>query len=138
MATKFFVGNLVTEPKFSVTENGTSKATFRLAENDTYRDEHGEWRHYDATFWDVYAWRITAEHLVNAGLKKGESVLLEARTATHKWETENGEQRSRVVLHLVSIGRNITRPLREAQGEPPHSMDTSWGEPPNAEAAVGL
>lgn len=137
MATKFFVGNMVTEPEFSVTENGTSKATFRIAENDGYRDERGEWRQHDATFWDVYAWRIVAEHLVNAGLKKGESVVLEARTATHKWEDEHGEQRSRIVLHVVNIGRNIARPLRATQGQAPH-IAQGWGEPPNAEAAVGL
>lgn len=118
MTTHTFIGNLVDSPTYRVTEGGTPSIQLRIAVNESYRDEHGQWKDRAPVFWDAYAWRKAAELIHQAGLEKGQSVIIEARIDSHTWENEAGERRSRQTLHILNIGANIVRPKRAQNAQP--------------------
>ena len=165
MATHLFVGNLVDAPDFRFTDGGVPSLRMRIAVNDSYRDEHGEWKTRDAVFWDAYAWRKAAELIHEAALRKGQNVIVEARIESQSWQTEAGERHTRQVLQILNCGLNLVRPLQNrptadttqrGQGNMPENgsweawADTSYSAPTaqagsipgvgptHAESAVGL
>ena len=103
----FLMGNLTRDPVLKEIAGGQKVADFGLAMNEKYRNQSGETVE-TTCFADVSTWGRQAE-TCKEYLSKGAPVLLEGRLQTDRWETEQGEKRSRlkvVALRVQFLGRN--------------------------------
>jgi len=88
------IGRLCADPEVKYTPAGVQVATFRLAVNRITKNEAGE---YDADFFNIVAWRRTAEFVGNY-LTKGRLVSIEGRLQTRSWVAQDGTKRSTVEI----------------------------------------
>ncbi len=85
------IGNLGQEPELRTTQSGTPILSMRLATNERWKDQSGEWK--DRTEWHtVIVWGKRGEAL-NKILAKGRSVYVEGRLQTRSWEVDDGSKR---------------------------------------------
>ena len=113
-------GRLVAAPELRYTQNGTAVATGRIAVDDGY----GE--HKKTFFFDYTAWTHTAEYMAKYS-DKGTPVTISGKLTQQTWQTQNGDNRSRVVIVVQEV---ILPPRNNAavgDGSPvPH--DDIYGE----------
>ena len=89
-------GNLTRDPELRHTADGKPVANFTLAHNDGWGDnEH-------CSFVDVTAWGKTAE-FVAKHFTKGKAAMVGAKLRQEKWQTKEGENRSKIVLVAFSV-----------------------------------
>lgn len=86
------LGNLTRNPELSYTASGTAVAKFGLAVNRRFKQ--GDDLKEEVCFIDVVMFGKTAE-LAAQYLSKGRAVLLEGRLQQNRWETEDGQKRSK-------------------------------------------
>lgn len=86
------VGNLTKDPELRYTPQGTSVASFRIAVNRQFKQ--GEETKKEVTFIDVVVFGKQAESC-GQYLNKGSSVLVDGRLQERRWETEEGQSRSK-------------------------------------------
>ncbi|MFQ5598187.1 MAG: single-stranded DNA-binding protein [Nitrospiria bacterium] len=86
------IGNLTKDPEIRYTPSGTAVSSFGLAVNHRYKQ--GDEMKDDVCFIDVVVFGKQAE---NSGqyLSKGQGVIVEGRLQQRRWETEEGQKRSR-------------------------------------------
>jgi len=94
------MGNLTRDPELRYTPNGTAVATLSLAINRRYKTNE-EWRE-ETDFFDIVVFGKQAE---NCGeyLKKGRPVLVDGRLSQRRWETDDGQKRSKVEVVAFSV-----------------------------------
>lgn len=85
-------GRLGKDPEVSVTTNGTTRTTFSLATNRTWKDGDGQIR--EETQWTpIIAWAQLGE-ICGEYLHTGSWVYIEGRLQTRSWEdAESGQKR---------------------------------------------
>jgi len=88
-------GNMVREPKYSITPKGTSVCTFSLISNRYYRQDNGYER--EVSFFDVETWAKLADICNNMG-KKGRGVRVVGRLKQDRWTGNDGKPHSRVSI----------------------------------------
>lgn len=106
MATSFnkviLLGNLTADPEVRYTPGGTATAQFSLALNSKYKQ--GDEVKEKVDYVDIVAFGKTAE---NCGqyLTKGQGVLIEGKLRQRRWETDDGQKRSKleVVAAIVNF-----------------------------------
>jgi len=108
----FLAGNLVRDPEMRYAPSGTAVASFALAVNRRYRQE-GELKE-EVSYIDVVAFGKVGETSGNY-LKKGRAVLIEGRIQQRRWETQEGEKRSKV--EVVADRVQFLGPRREEGAE---------------------
>jgi single-strand DNA-binding protein len=80
------IGNLGMDPEIRTLENGAMVARLRIATDEGYKDNTGNW--VDRTEWhDVVAWRGVAER-AQRSLKKGMLVYIEGKLQTRSWKDQ--------------------------------------------------
>jgi single-strand DNA-binding protein len=86
------IGNLTKDPEIRYTPSGTPVANLRLAVNHKYKQ--GEDLKEEVCYIDVVVFGKQAE---NCGqyLNKGQSVIVDGRLQERRWETEDGQKRSK-------------------------------------------
>ena len=85
------VGNLGKDPEVKHLDTGVSVANFSLATTETYNNKQGE--RVSQTEWhNVVLWRGLAD-IAEKYLKKGNSVYVEGKINTRKWEDKEGNTR---------------------------------------------
>ena len=85
------VGNLGKDPEIRHLDNGVAVANFSLATTESYTNKHGE--RVNQTEWHkVVLWRGLAD-IAEKYLKKGNSVYIEGKIITRKWEDKDGNVR---------------------------------------------
>ena len=86
------VGNLTRDPELSYTPSGTPVAKFGLAVNRRFRQ--GDEQKEEVCFVDIVVFGKQAE---NCGqyLNKGASVLIDGRLQFRRWESKEGQPRSK-------------------------------------------
>jgi single-strand DNA-binding protein len=85
------IGNLGRDPETRQLESGTKIAKFSLATNENYRDRNGEWQ--QKTEWhNIVFWGNLAER-AEKYLHKGNTIYIEGKLSTRKWQDENGNDR---------------------------------------------
>lgn len=100
-------GNLVADPELRYTEKGIAITTCSVAVQNRYRDtKSGEWVNGDPQFFDVTVWNGIGENLA-ASAKKGQRVTLTGRLQQRKWETDDGEKRSKVAIVAEEISVSV-------------------------------
>lgn len=86
------IGNLTRDPEMRYTPQGTSVCTFGMAVNRRYKQ--GDELKEETTFVNVVVFGKQAD-TCGQYLNKGRMVLVEGRLQERRWETEEGQQRSR-------------------------------------------
>lgn len=91
-------GYLTRDPELKYTTKGTPVCSFGVGVNRSWTTESGE-KKEDVTFVDCTAWNRSAETICQY-LKKGYPILVEGELRCNTWETQAGEQRSKLYVHV--------------------------------------
>ena len=96
-------GHLAQDPELRHTPSGKAVAHLRVAVNTNRKNSNGE--PYPADFFSFDAWNGAENHAKH--LTKGQHVEIVGRLSDEKWETSDGDKRSRVALiaERVQYGR---------------------------------
>lgn len=119
------MGNLTRNPELRYTPNGTPVASFGLAVSRRFKQ--GEDLKEEVCFVDIVVFGKQAEHC-GQYLSKGNGAIIEGRLQQRRWETEDGQKRSK---HEV-VAQSVTfMPKRQdgggaGGGEPPVHDDPSY------------
>ena len=100
------VGNLTDDPELRYTPNGAAVAKFRVAVNRRYKDQSGEWKDGDTSYFTVNAWRTLAENVAET-LTRGANVIVVGRLQQRSWETQEGEKRTVIEIEADEIGPSL-------------------------------
>lgn len=112
-------GNMVADPEVRTTQSGVTVASFRIAVQRKYRNAQGG---YDADFFNVVAWRQTAE-FAGKYLSKGRKVSAEGSMQCRQYETQDGSKRT--VWELIA---DSVEGLDKASGQTTQATGTSEAE----------
>jgi len=85
------IGNLGQDPDVVKFEKGTTKATFSLATNESYKNQGGE-KVEQVDWHQVVAWGHTAQ-FIEKYLAKGLKVGVEGKLSNRSFETKNGDRK---------------------------------------------
>lgn len=100
------VGNIVRTPELRFTPSGAQVATFGLAVNRSWKNQHtGEWDE-EVSFFDVVCWRDLAENITES-LDKGTRVVVIGRLEQRSWEGDHGEKRSKVQIVADEVAPSL-------------------------------
>ena len=85
------IGNLGQDPELRYTGSGTAVCNLRVATNESYKDQDGQF--VEKTEWhSVVTWSRLAE-ICGEYLKKGSRVYFEGSLQTRSWEDRDGNTR---------------------------------------------
>lgn len=90
----YLMGRLTRDPELRHTNSGMAVSDLGLAVNDNYRTKSGELLERTC-FVDAVVWGRQAETCCEF-LHKGRPVLVEGRLQLDQWQTESGENRSKM------------------------------------------
>ena len=86
------IGNLTKDPEIRYTPCGTAVASFRMAVNRRYKQ--GEEFKEEVCYIDIVVFGKQAESC-GQYLNKGSGVIVEGRLQERRWESEDGQKRSK-------------------------------------------
>lgn len=95
------MGNLTRDPEVRYLSSGTAVADLALAINEDYKNKDGE-KVESTVFVDVVVWARQAE-TCGQYLSKGSPVLVEGMLQLDKWQTKEGENRSKLRVRAVRV-----------------------------------
>ena len=126
------MGRLVRDPELRRTQSGTAVTSFRLAVDRDYKADDGS---KQADFFDVVAWRSTAE-FVSKYFSKGRMAVVDGRLQSRPWTDKAGNKRIaiEVVADSVYFG-DSKRPESDTASTPPASGDF-WEIPEDKEGEL--
>jgi single-strand DNA-binding protein len=81
------MGRLTAIPELRTTQSGISVTSFTIAVDKAYNKEND---HPEANFFDVVAWRNTAE-FVTKYFTKGSRIIVEGELQTRNWQDKEGK-----------------------------------------------
>ena len=124
------IGNLTRDPELRYTPQGTSVCNFGLAVNRKYKQ--GEEMKEEVTFINIVVFGKQAD-TCGQYLNKGSNILVEGRLQESRWETEDGQKRSKheVVAQNVRFmsKRQSASDQSSARGTAPAPEETTDIEP---------
>jgi single-strand DNA-binding protein len=94
------VGNLTRDPEVRYTPQGTSVCNFGIAVNRKYKQ--GDELKEEVTFISIVVFGKQAD-TCGQYLNKGSGVLVEGRLQERRWETEDGQKRSKYEVVAQSV-----------------------------------
>ena len=100
------VGNLTDDPELRYTPNGVPVASFTVAINRRTRDEGGQWKDGETSFFRCNVWRQQAESVAES-LNKGARAIVVGRLRQRSWETPEGQKRTVVEVEVESVGPSL-------------------------------
>jgi single-strand DNA-binding protein len=100
------VGNLTDDPELRFTPQGVAVANFRIAVSRRVKDEGGNWKDGDTSFFKVNCWRQLAENVAES-LTRGSRTMVAGRLRMRQWETQEGEKRSVVEIEADEVGPSL-------------------------------
>jgi len=89
MNTVILLGNLTKDPEIRYFEE-TILTTFTIAINNGNKEPY---------FFDCKAWNKTAEN-IGEYFRKGSKILIQGELIQEKWKTDDGENRSKVLVNV--------------------------------------
>lgn len=111
------IGNLTKNPEVRYTPSGTPVTSFGLAVNRRFRQASD--LKEEVCYIDVVVFGKQAEHC-GQYLSKGSGVIVDGRLQQRRWETEDGQKRSK---HEV-VAQSVTfLPKRQDTGGEPVAVD---------------
>ena len=135
-------GRMTRDPELRTTQSGISVTSFSIANQRNYKNGNGE---RDTDFFDVVAWRATAE-FVTKYFVKGSLVTVDGRLETRKFTDKQGNERKTVEIIADNVffgdSKNEQReavPASEAATAPGFEPDfsaTAAGGPADFEEII--
>lgn len=107
----FLLGNLTADPETRNLPSGGVVTDVRLAVNRSYKNRDGETVE-EVSYVDCTVYGRNAE-VARDYLNKGSAVFMEGRLHQDRWETPQGEKRSKL---KVVVERLVLMPRREGAG----------------------
>ena len=117
--TVILMGNLTRDPELRYTPQGKSVCKFGIAVNRKYRQ--AEEMKEEVTFINIVVFGKQAD-ACGQYLNKGNGVLVEGRIQENRWETEEGQKRSRHEVVAQSVH------FMPRKGEGPGAGSSSQGD----------
>lgn len=96
------MGRIVADPELKTTQSGVSVTSFRIAVDRTYQKK-GEERQAD--FFDIVAWRYTAEFICKF-FRKGSLIAIDGQLQSRTYEANDGSKR--YVVEVVAENASFT------------------------------
>lgn len=93
------MGRLVADPELKTTNTGISVTSFRIAVDRSYVKAGAE---RQADFFDVVAWRSTAE-FVCRNSSKGSLIAVDGRLQSRQYQTKDGQNRTAIEVVADNI-----------------------------------
>jgi single-strand DNA-binding protein len=120
------MGNLTRDPELRYTPNGSAVANFSIAVNRRYKTDNEN--REETSFFDIVFFGKRAETIAEY-MKKGRPILVEGRLQQRRWETDEGQKRSKVEVvgeNFQFMGGKAADDSRPASGgsEPPEFDDS--------------
>ena len=109
------IGNATRDPEISQTKDGDTVANFGVAWNRRFQ-ENGEWKS-TPEFYDVGCFGTLADN-VAATVRKGTRVVVHGRMQFSKWETDNGETRSKIRVQADDVSISLRWATAVVTGNP--------------------
>ena len=128
------VGNLTRDPELRYTPNGAAVVKLGVAVSRRVRDESGQWKDADTSFFDVTAWRSLAENIAES-LTQGTRVVVTGRLRTNSWETAEGERRSKVEIEADEVAPSLRWATAKPERQGRSGGASDWSE--NVSVGVG-
>ena len=119
------MGNLTRDPEFKVFDSGSCVARFGLAINEKYKDADGK-EQEDVCFVDVEVWNRQAE-IVSEYCHKGKRVVVVGGLKLDTWQTDGGENRSKLKVRGRRVIFAESRAEEEKRAEN-KSSGSGYGE----------
>jgi len=127
------VGNLTDDPELRYTPNGAAVVKFRVAVNRRYKDEAGNWKDGETSYFTVNGWRTLAENCAET-LTRGSRVLVIGRLQMRSWETQEGDKRTVVEIEADEIGPSLRWATAKVERQ---SRSGDWSAPATVGAPMG-
>ncbi len=116
------VGRLTRDPEMKYTPQGVAVAQLGIAVQRFTKNETGD---YDVDFFNVVAWRRTAEFASNY-LHKGRLVSVDGRLQARSFVGQDGQKRTTV--EIVADNIDPVGPRPEGEESAPRNDDTAGGD----------
>nr|WP_326184985.1 single-stranded DNA-binding protein [uncultured Oscillibacter sp.] len=119
------MGRLVRDPELRRTQSGVAVTSIRIAVDRDFKGQDGT---KQADFFDVVAWRGTAE-FVSKYFAKGRMAVVEGRLQTRDWTDREGGKRvaTEIVADNVYFGDSKRDGAGEYGGAPAYSAPMGGG-----------
>lgn len=121
------MGNLTRDPELRYTPAGKAVTNFSIAINRKYKVDE-QWKE-ETDFFDIVVFGKQAENC-SEYLRKGRPVLVDGRLQQRRWETDEGQKRSKIEVVALSVqflgsrgGQDNARPA-SGSDEPPEFDDS--------------
>lgn len=96
------VGRVVRRPECRYTAGADPVADISVAVNERKKGTDGSTRDTDASFFDCVVWGAIAEACAKH-LDKGDLVGVQGRLQQQRWESKDGQKRSKVVIRAFHV-----------------------------------
>lgn len=118
-------GRLTADPELRYTPNGVAVATFTLAVERDYKDDHGE---RQADFIRFVAWRKGGE-FVSQYFRKGDMMIVDGRLQTRSYDNNSGQRV--YVTEIIVDHAYFAAQTKKDQGNAGYSQNTGYASPTN-------
>ena len=89
------VARTTRDPELRYLQNGTAVANLSVAINSKFKKD-------ESFFFECKAWSKTAELLAEY-IRKGDQIGITGELQQQRWDNDNGEKRSKVIINIESI-----------------------------------
>jgi len=113
------LGNLGKDPEVKRFDNGGIIVRFPLATNENYMDKNGEWQ--TITDWHNIVLRGKTAERAEKYLHKGNTIFLEGKIRTRKWQDSNGNDHYTTEIIAMSYKSVGNRKDSEVSSAPKES-----------------
>ena len=128
-------GRAVDALELRFTPGGKAVASVRVAASESKKNDQGGYDDGDRFFANVTLWEADAEAAAEAGIEKGDPVLVSGVIFEREYETRDGNKGKSLEIKFATIAKIPPRQKSSREsGTPPRG--SQWGEPsPSAPAA---
>jgi single-strand DNA-binding protein len=127
------IGNLGADPELRYTPSGKAVANLRVAVNDRFRGQDGEWQ--EETHWfRVELWEQAAERAAE-NMRKGHKVYAEGQLRPREFEGNDGQKRTSLEIRFARVISLERRDPGEGGGYGGGSFSDAGAAPADAPVA---
>lgn len=97
------IGNIGNDPEIKRLDSGKTVASFSMATNDYYKNDHGE-KIQDTQWHNIVAWGKTAE-IIESYTGKGKEIAIEGKLTSRSYQDKEGQTRyvTEVIAHEILL-----------------------------------
>jgi single-strand DNA-binding protein len=106
ITTTTITGNLTRDPEIRYTRDGQATTSLSVAVNRRWQNRQTQEWEESTSFFEIVCWRDMAEN-VALSLTKGARVVVTGNLEERRWETDDGETRSKVELVAEEVGASL-------------------------------